>query len=194
MLSEAELQMLARAAAVIKDGGVIIAPAEGVYGFSCAFDQEPALRRILQIKERAADKGLITICADVASALSLVDRARIPDATLSLMQRLWPGPHTFVLPCREGVAGLLTGFRPSIALRVTGFPLLQELCRHAGCPLVSTSVNLSGRAPLKDLPAVEAQFSALVDYIIKAPCQGLPGPSSIYDGLTGRLLRQGGAL
>ncbi len=194
MLSEAQEPMISHAAAVIRDGGVIIAPTEGVYGFSCAFDHEDALRRILQIKERAADKGLITICADVSAALALTDTAAIPDESLSLMRRLWPGPHTFVLPCRQGVGGLLTGFRSTIAVRVTAFELLRELCRRAGCPLVSTSVNLSGRTPLRDLTAVEEQFSALVDYIIKAPCQGLPGPSSIHDGLTGRLLRQGGAL
>lgn len=193
MPSNPEEKMLDESAEVIKQGGVVIAPTEGVYGFSCAFDNEAAIERILQIKGRAAAKGLITACSSVQQALSLIDSDKVPDKTLSLMHQLWPGPHTFVLPCRECYQGLLTGFRPTIALRVSGFKLLHELCAKAGKPLVSTSVNLSGRAPISSIEEAKEQFEGQVDYIITAPCQGLSGPTSIYDGLTGQVLRQGGS-
>lgn len=182
----------AKAAALIKAGGVVICPTEGVYGFSCLYDNEAAVERILSIKGRSAAKGLITICADVQQALALVKTADLPDRTLQLLRSLWPGPHTFVMPCRDEIAGLLTGFRPTIALRVPSFTLLSEFIELCGRPLVSTSVNLSGRAPLKDLDEVTAQFGSAVDGILTLPCQGLSGPSSIHDGLTGTLIRQGG--
>ncbi len=192
MLSEAERACLTEAAAALRRGGVIIAPTEGVYGFSCLCSNEAAIERILSIKGRAAAKGLITICADVSAAMDLSRAELLPGDTLSLMRRLWPGPHTFVLPCRAERQGLLTGYRETIALRVPAFPLLHELLSLCPEPLVSTSVNLSGRSPLKDLAEVQAQFASQVDYIVPLPCQGLSGPSSIHDGLTGKLLRQGG--
>ncbi len=183
---------IAKAAAIIEEGGVIIAPTEGVYGFSCRIDDAAALQRILQLKGRACGKGFITLCAISAQALALTDVQALPDVALRLMHQLWPGPHTFVLPCKPELNGLLTGFRHTLALRVPSFTLLTDLLCACACPLVSTSANLSGYAPYRELAAVTQAFGDKVDYILPAPCQGLAGPTSIHDGLSGRLLRQGG--
>ncbi len=185
--------MLNKAADVIARGGVIIAPTEGVYGFSCRIDNEAAIARILALKGRAAAKGFITLCATTKDAMALIEQDKLPPATLSLMHQLWPGPHTFVLPCKDTYVGLLSGYRHTLAVRVPSFPLLQELLSRCPTPIVSTSANLSGHAPYKDLQAVTAAFGAQVDYVLPAACEGLSGPTSIHDGLTGQLLRQGGA-
>ena len=76
-----------------------------------------------------------------------------------------------------------------MAARVTDFELLSALCDEVGEPIVSTSANISGSEPLTTLPELQATFAASVDYILDEPCMGRNKPSTIYDALTGAVLR-----
>ena len=90
------------------------------------------------------------------------------------------------------MSSLVTGGRDNIALRFTAFLTLQRLCELSGGPLISSSANISGQPPLMTLSDLNAVFGGKVDYILDLPCQGLKGPSSIHDAITGKLLRKGG--
>lgn len=186
---QAELQQAAR---LLLAGKVVICPTEGVYGFSCVFDDEEAIKRIIALKERSDGKGLIVVCSSMEEALFLTDESRISAEARAKMQQLWPGPHTFVLPFRKELQGLLTGFRDTIAVRVSAYQVVHDLCLLTGKPLVSTSANISGHPAIKALSEVQRQFADAVDYVIPLPCQGMQGPSAIHDGITGKLLRNGG--
>ena len=76
-----------------------------------------------------------------------------------------------------------------MAARVTDFELLAALCDEVGEPIVSTSANISGSEPLTTLPELQATFATSVDYILDEPCMGRNKPSTIYDALTGAVLR-----
>ena len=82
------------AASVIKAGGVVICPAEGVYGLSCNALNEEAVKRIIAIKERDGAKGLITLAASMEDLGEVIDTKAMSTDTLALMSRLWPGPYT----------------------------------------------------------------------------------------------------
>ncbi len=182
------------AAQVIKQGGIIIAPAEGIYGFSCAFDDEKALDRIIKVKERDPHKGLIVISDTLIRALPLMDQKRIPPVCMMQMQDLWPGHNTFVVPAAPEISELLTGGMRTIAVRVTAFEVLRNLVEQVGKPIISTSANISGQKSTSDIAPLIECFKDKVDYILDLPCQGLKGSSAIYDGITGDILRaRGGA-
>lgn len=182
-------QKLLKAAQTLQQGGIIICPTEGVYGISALATNEQAIQRIIHIKHRALNKGLIVVAADMDMCKPLVDFAQLSPESQSLLQSKWPGHATFIVPCRHGTSQILTGNRPTIALRVTAFPLLAKLCTLAGGPLVSTSANISGSEPLGTLAELQQTFAPHVDYILDEPCQGLHKPSTIYDALTGQVLR-----
>ena len=55
---------LRRAVRILRAGGVVAYPTEAVYGLGCDPFDEAAILRLLAIKGRAMDKGLILIAAD----------------------------------------------------------------------------------------------------------------------------------
>ena len=177
------------AAQTLKDGGVIVCPTEGVYGLSAVVTNSAAITRVISMKKRALNKGLIVVAADVAMLEGIVNFAALSADSLRLLHEKWPGHATFIVPTHMQINPLLTGGRNTLAVRVTAFPMLQALCREAGGPLISTSANISGSEPLQTLEELQATFASSVDYILDEPCQGLHKPSTIYDALSGAILR-----
>ena len=183
---------LEEACAVIKQGGVIVCPAEGVYGLSCNALNEDAVKRVIAIKERDSAKGLIVV-GDTNERLSeICDFARAGQKALGLMRRLWPGPFTFVLPCVKNLEGsVLTGGRGTAAARLTAFETLKELCVLCEAPLVTTSANLSGAEAVSDFALLSPVVLKRCDLALELPCGGLEGPTSIYDAQSCALIRRG---
>ena len=177
------------AAQTLKDGGVIVCPTEGVYGLSAVVTNSAAITRVISMKKRALNKGLIVVAADVAMLEGIVNFAALSADSLRLLHEKWPGHATFIVPTHMQINPLLTGGRNTLAVRVTAFPMLQALCREAGGPLISTSANISGSEPLQTLAELRATFASSVDYLLDEPCQGLHTLSTIYDALSGAILR-----
>lgn len=209
---------LHKAARIIKDGGVIVCPTEGVYGLSCLARNDNAIKRILSIKHRALNKGLIVVCAEAKEVglislsdneksncytenivegsgnsagpcSSWVDVSLIDENIIQSLLNLWPCHLTAIVPVTNVVSNILTGNRNSLALRVTPYPLLAKLCELVGEPIVSTSANISGCEPLKTISELTETFEKNVDYILDEPCQGLDKPSKIIDAITGKVIR-----
>lgn len=180
---------LYKAAQTLKNGGIIICPTEGVYGISALASNISAVERIIHIKHRALNKGLIVVASNIEMCHNLVDFSVLSVESRQLLNSKWPGHATFIVPCRSEVSSTLTGQRKTIALRVTAFPLLAKLCSLVGEPIVSTSANISGSEPLKTISKLQEVFAQEVDYILDEPCQGLNKPSTIYDAVTGQVLR-----
>jgi L-threonylcarbamoyladenylate synthase len=86
---------------------------------------------------------------------------------------------------------LLTGGRPTIAVRVSAHPIVQRLCRRTGSALVSTSANLSGAAPARTALAVRRRLGRFVDFVLAGPLGDSARPTEIRDAATGRVLRAG---
>ncbi len=176
-----------RAARVIRAGGVVAYPTEAVYGLGCLPDDARAVRRILAIKRRSWRKGLLL----VAATLEQIERYADLDASPLRPQILatWPGPYTWVLPARPAAPAVVTGGRRSIAVRLTAHPVSAALCRRARSPLVSTSANPTHRPPLRSALEVRRLLGPALDDIVAGPLGDLASPTTIRDGMTGRILR-----
>ena len=134
---------LRRAVDVLRRGGVIAYPTEGVWGLGCDPNNTDALQRLLALKQRDPDKGLILIAADIEQLDPLLDQLT-PDQRARLAAS-WPAPLTWVVPVGPQLPVLVSGGRATLALRVSAHPTVAALCRAWGGPLVSTSANPSGR-------------------------------------------------
>ncbi|HTT08815.1 MAG TPA: Sua5/YciO/YrdC/YwlC family protein [Gammaproteobacteria bacterium] len=177
---------LRRAAWVVRRGGVIAYPTEGVYGLGCNPLNAEAVYRLLALKKRPVGKGLILVAADIDQLSPFVI---FPSPGIKERVRAtWPGPVTWVLPVQGGVPAWLHGGRGSLAVRVSAHPPVVMLCRKTG-PLVSTSANVAGRRPCRDAMAIHRQFGRALEDILPGELGGLSGPTPIYDGLTGKILR-----
>lgn len=178
------IQLACRA---IARGGVIAYPTEGVFGLGCDPSNALAVDTLLSLKARSTSKGLILLAASLDQLTPFL--ASIEPKLRASLARSWPGPVTWLLPARKGVPDYLTGARPTIAVRVTDHPVARALCQGAGTALVSTSANISGRAPALNPTAVRLQFGDALDYVVSGALGGLSGPTEIRDGQTGAVLR-----
>lgn len=187
--SVAVREKMLKAAEILRAGGVIICPTEGLYGISALADREGAVKRIIEMKRRSVNKGLILVTDSTENCTKVADLSQLSSASLQMLHDNWPGHNTFILPAASSLSPLLTGGRNTVAVRVTAFPLLAELCRLAGGPLVSTSANISGEETLTDTKDLVACFGNSVDFILDEPCEGKKTASRIFDAVSGKLLR-----
>lgn len=176
-----------KAVAVIKAGGVIAYPTEGVFGLGCDPFNPAAVHRLLQIKQRPVSKGLILIASEWEYFKELVEN--IPSARMAAVRASWPGPYTWIFPASQIVPPWIKGDYETVALRVTAHPIASALSKAFEGPLVSTSANIANEPPLIQVEQVRAQFMDKVDFILPGRTGALAGPTAIKDAVTGQLLR-----
>jgi len=174
---------LALAARALRHGKIVAYPTEGVYGLGCDPRQRAAVARLLKLKRRRWQKGLILIAADPAQLAPYV--ADLPD----IARRTWPGPHTWLVPARPDCPRWLRGVHELIAVRITAHPLAAGLCRTAGMALVSTSANRAGAVPARFARDVRRRLGHRVDYVLAGRVGARKRPTPIRNALTGASLR-----
>lgn len=174
------------AAAAVADNGIIAYPTEGVFGLGCNPTLDTVVERLINLKDRSAEKGLILIASSRDQLTPFTNE--VPSAIEARLQQSWPGPVTWILPAAPGTSPLLTGGRSTIAARVTAFEPAARLCEACGHALISTSANRSGNDPCSTAAEVINAFTAL-DYVVDLPVGTLDGPTPIFDGMTGKQLR-----
>ncbi|MGK0705992.1 L-threonylcarbamoyladenylate synthase type 1 TsaC [Yokenella regensburgei] len=181
---------VSHAVAVLNKEEVIAYPTEAVFGVGCDPDSEAAVMKLLDLKQRPVEKGLILIAAYYEQLKPYIDDAMLSPAQREAVFSCWPGPVTFVFPAKASTPRWLTGRFDSLAVRVTDHPLVVELCRAYGKPLVSTSANLTGQPPCRTTEEVRLQFGDRFP-VVDGETGGRLNPSEIRDALTGERFRQG---
>lgn len=169
----------------IRTGGVVACPTEAVYGLSCDPWDEQAVTHLLALKQRAVSQGLILVAGGLYQFTSLV--AHLSRVQKEMLAASWPGPVTWLVPASAQVPAWIRGAHASVALRVTAHPVMAELCRVAGKPLVSTSANRSSEPPARSIEDVNDYFPGLP--VVAGELGGADRPSEIRDLATGRILR-----
>ncbi len=181
---------LRRIAQSIQAGGVGAYPTEGVWGLGCDPANLHAIDRIITLKGRGAEKGLILIASDITQLNEWVVWPK-SSVTRAAIQQSWPGPVTWVVKAAPTASALLTGGRATLAVRVTDHAPAIALCNAAQTALVSTSANRSGHPACLSGWRVQRLFRRSLDWFLPGPLGGQLGPSEIRDADTGQVLRPG---
>ena len=177
------------AVAALQHDGVIAYATEADFGLGCDPDSEAAVQRLLAIKQRPVEKGLILIAADLAQLQDYIDLDQLTSEQLARVEASWPGPFTWIMPARPDTPAWLTGQFDTLAVRVTAHPQVQALCRAFGKPLVSTSANLTGEEPARRLADIGELLASQLAYILPGEVGGQTTPSEIKDARTGAVIR-----
>lgn len=177
---------LDEAAAILRRGGVVAHATEGVWGLACDPFSEPAVARVLDIKGRAAAKGLVVIAAAAAAFASELDG--LPLDRHRAVLRSWPGAVTWVVASRR-FPDWVTGGRENVAVRVPGHAQARAVASAFGGPLVSTSANRAGAPPAQTAAEVDAALGSEIDFLLPGETGGRTEPSRILDAATGAVLR-----
>lgn len=173
----------------LRNGGVIAYPTEGVWGLGCDPRDEAAVMRLLALKQRTVDKGLILIASDEAQLADFVDMSTLDAATREVVRASWPGPNTWIVPASSTAPRWITGSHDGIAVRVTAHPQVIALCNGFGGALVSTSANLASAPSPRCRDELDPRIVAGVDAVGPGETLGRALPSTIRDARSGALLR-----
>lgn len=170
-------------------GKIFAYPTEAVYGLGCDPDNEQAVMRLLALKNRAIDKGLILVAKNYSQLLPYVDDKAIPMDRRTEIFSSWPGPVTWLLPASVHAPIWITGGSSLIAVRVSQHKTIQMLCELLDKPWISTSANLSGQAPALSKEELIKQFAEQV-VLVDGELGGASKPSKIRHGLSGQTMRE----
>ena len=175
-----------RAGRILRAGGIVAYPTEGVFGLGCIPDYADAVIRILSIKKRSPALGLVLI----ASCVEQLDGwAKLPRAA-SLESSL-EHPVTWIVPADVNVPYWIKGEHDGLAVRISQHPVASALCDAADSLLVSTSANIAGRPPARTAYVLRRSFRSLVDCIVPGRCGPARGASEIRDLKSGKVIRTG---
>lgn len=186
-----QARLLRRAAAIVRQGGVVVYPTDSTYAIGCRLADKEAAERIRALRRLAADHLLTLVCRDLSE---LATYARVDNTSYRIIKRYLPGPYTFVLRAsREAPRRLLHRQRRTIGLRVPSHPVAQALLAALDEPLLSTTLLLPG----EDLPVTDpldrrADYNHAVDVIVGAGAGGVR-PTTVADLTSGavQVTRQG---
>jgi L-threonylcarbamoyladenylate synthase len=183
---------IARAASLIREGGLVAFATETVYGLGANAYDVRAVGRIFEAKDRPTFDPLIVHVGNRAWVESVA--ATVTPLAQRLIDAFWPGPLTLVLPKTDRIPDLATAGLPTVGVRMPSHPSAVELLRQANVPIAAPSANRFGHVSPTRAEHVAEQLGDRIDYILDGgPCT-VGVESTILDvtGAEAVLLRPGG--
>jgi L-threonylcarbamoyladenylate synthase len=183
---------VARAAEILRAGGLVAFPTETVYGLGADASSAEAVARLYRVKGRPADHPVIVHLDSLERALAWA--RDVPPEAKRLAERFWPGPLTLILKRSDKAKDFVTGGQPSVGLRVPSHPVAQELLRAFGGGLAAPSANRFGRVSPTTAAHVREDLGGDVDLVLEGGASEVGIESTIVDlsGGAAVLLRPGG--
>lgn len=149
-------------AGTIKRGGIAVLPTDTIYGLHCLSTDTDAVERIISIKGRKNTPGFVLLASDMRMIESVTE---MPDRELAARLRsVWPAPLTAILPA-SGKVNRHVSVNGTVAVRIPRHRQLREIIKIVGEPIISTSVNRTGTAPLNRISKIKSMFGGLDAYI-----------------------------
>jgi L-threonylcarbamoyladenylate synthase len=185
---------IARAADVLRSGGIVAFPTDTVYGIGAHAYLPEAVEQLYVAKGRPEVKAIPLLISGLAALPEVA--ADIPEQAYALAARFWPGALSLVLRRTARVPDVVTSGGDTVAVRVPNHPVTQALIAALGAPLAATSANRSEQPAPATADEVWAQLAGRIHLILDGgTCPG--GMASTVLDLTispARILRQGGVL
>lgn len=168
-------------------GGVFSYPTESVYGLGCDPWNADAVSELLTLKRRNPSKGLILLASSENQLAPFVSLRRESD--LKKIRSTGNKPVTWLVPVSEETPWWISGNHASVAVRITEFEPVVQLCNSVDSALVSTSANLGGRPACRNSVSVRQLFENQLDMLLSGPTGGVPMPSEIRDFYSNKVVR-----
>lgn len=126
-------------------GEVIGMPTETVYGLAANALSESGISKIYSVKNRPQDNPLIVHVSSLSMLESIMPDNHIPPVYLPLLENLWPGALTIIVPKSDIIPSAITCGQPTVAIRFPSHPVARALIERCGFPIAAPSANTSGK-------------------------------------------------
>lgn len=144
-------------AACFARGCIAAYPTDTIYGLGCIATDEKAVERIFKIKKRAKNKPMLILASSLAMLKKYCSVNKAQNEYLKNVRREIK-PVSIVLKSKSNLPNILAGGAGSIAVRLPKNDFLIKIIRKIGAPIVSTSLNKSGKEPKTDINGLEKYF------------------------------------
>lgn len=177
-----DTKAVAKAARILKRGGLVAFPTETVYGVAARFSDKKAIARLSGVKERPQEKPFTAQIADAGKLADL--RCEVSEHTAALAEQLWPGPLTMIMPTRDG---------KNVGVRIPDNRVALAVLAGCGFPLAVPSANRHGRRPPNDAVSVLKELDGKIDLLLDGGKTDIGVASTVLDMTVFpyRILREG---
>lgn len=193
-IARLEKKVYKHAIETLKNGGLLIAPSDTVYGLLVDATNEKAVKKLIRFKNRPSGKPISVFVSDFSMLKRCV---KVTSKQLHLLAELLPGPFTVVLASKHRVSKLLESEKGTLGVRLIDYPFIKKLVTEFGKPVSATSANLSGRSPYYQIEPLLRSLSEkkheLIDLVVNAGKLPHNKPSTVIDLTTSKIktLRKG---
>jgi len=184
---------ITRAAAFLKEGGVVAMPTETVYGLAADALDGAAVRKIFLAKRRPMDNPLIIHIADVNDIEKFNLVSEIPQTAKLLAEHFWPGPLTMIMKKSDIIPDEVSAGLSTVAVRLPSHETARALIRESGTVLAAPSANKSGSPSPTTAQHVMDDLSGVIDAVVDGGMCDVGVESTVITLATNppRLLRPG---
>jgi tRNA threonylcarbamoyl adenosine modification protein (Sua5/YciO/YrdC/YwlC family) len=174
-----QARLIKQAAALLREGAVIVYPTDSGYALGCRLDDKDAVARIRQIRGVDDKHHMTLVCHDLSE---LAHYARVDNAQFRLLKNNTPGSYTFILEATKEVPRRLQHpKRSTVGLRIPDHPVALALLVELGEPLISSTLILpDAEHPLTDIEEIREHLESKVDLIIEGGVVGIE-PTTVID-------------
>jgi len=174
------------AAKIIRDRGVVIYPTETVYGIGVDALSGTAVKKVFAIKKRPSPVSL------AVSGYGMIEDVSFCDAdTMELIRKLLPGPITVILLKNPVVPDILTAGSDRVGIRYPDHEITIQLIELSGTPVTSTSANLPGEPPAREVCEISEDVLDGADCVIDGGRCAYGVASTVVDLVEMQILRKG---
>lgn len=184
---------ITRAAAFLREGGVVAMPTETVYGLAADALDGAAVRKIFLAKRRPMDNPLIVHIADVNDIEKFNLVSEIPQSAKLLAEHFWPGPLTMIMKKSDIIPDEVSAGLSTVAVRLPSHETARALIRESGTVLAAPSANKSGSPSPTTAQHVMDDLSGVIDAVVDGGMCDVGVESTVITLATNppRLLRPG---
>ena len=186
------MDLIEKAAGILRKGGLVAFPTETVYGLGADGLNASACKKIYEAKGRPSDNPLILHIGNISQLKDIV--CDIPECAVKIIDRFWPGPVTLVFRKKSIVPDSVSGGLNTVAVRFPSNPVARAIINAAKTPVAAPSANTSGKPSPTRAKHVLHDMDGKIDMIIDGGSCEVGLESTIVD-VTGKkpvILRPGG--
>lgn len=149
---------------VLANGGIILYPTDTVWGLGCDATNDQAVQKLINLKGKQEQKGLIVLLSSEREVLHYVAN---PDLSVFDYLKKLSKPTTVIYNDGLGVAENVLNSDGSIAIRLPNDVFCRHLVKRFRKPIVSTSANFHGEPTPADFSSINPSLKNLVDYVVQ---------------------------
>lgn len=176
-----------KAVATLNNSGVIVCPTDTIIGLSADATNTEAVNKIINIKNRLENKSFIVLVNSIAMLQQYIEK-EIPQFVLNFLEQQTE-PTTIIYPQGKNLAKNVLAANGSIGIRIVKNGTVAQIINKLKKPIVSTSVNESGKEAITNTNLLPVEIASKVDYVMAHHTTTHSKSSAIYVINNNELLR-----